>query len=311
MRYRSFSKEIIIISFLSLVLFSDVASSKQVKETTIDRIEKAYRAGHIDYQSYLVNLAYLVFNKKKLTKKLLVEGELPLKCGNPIIEVIKNNWDLLPEETRNFILKKVTMPSGYFWDASYKSPDGKFLIHYYTSGPDAPPMTDENGNRVPDYIEKMAEYFDHVWKVEIDTLNYREPALGSNGKLDVYVENLSGVYGYVWGPDSLHMDNDYNPAPKTTDPEGDQAGIMKVTAAHEFHHECQLMYKITKSWYKEATSTWIEDVVYDIVNDYVHYLGRFLQYPYLSLDLFEKDNIHQYGACIFNKFLSEKYGDQT
>ncbi len=56
---------------------------------------------------------------------------------------------------------------------------------------------------------------------------------------------------------------------------------MKVTVAHEFSHACQFAHDYLESvWYMECTSTWIEDYVYDAVNDYRNYIPYFYNYPY-------------------------------
>ena len=64
--------------------------------------------------------------------------------------------------------------------------------------------------------------------------------------------------------------------------------LMRVTAAHEFFHIVQFAYdQYEDGWFMESTATWMEERVYDAVNDNRQYLpasalampGRSLDYP--------------------------------
>jgi hypothetical protein len=81
-----------------------------------------------------------------------------------------------------------------------------------------------------------------------------------------------------------------------------------VTAAHEFHHAVQFAYDAFEDgWIMEASSTWIEDEVYDAVNDNRQYLVESpLSQPHVPLD--RNTPMEWYGAWIFLRFLSEYVG---
>jgi hypothetical protein len=93
---------------------------------------------------------------------------------------------------------------------------------------------------------------------------------------------------------------------------------LRVTAAHEFFHAVQFGYDLAEdAWLKESTAAWIEDVIYDSVNDNYQYLSRSpLSHPEVPLDSFVDFNASSpvagfhYGVWIFFRYLSERYDDQ-
>ena len=77
----------------------------------------------------------------------------------------------------------------------------------------------------------------------------------------------------------LELDNDYtNPVYQQT--KGTDA--LRVTIAHEFHHAVQFgYYQGTDGvWWQESTSTWMEEVAYPHIDDYLQYLPSFLDVPH-------------------------------
>ena len=204
-------------------------------------------------------------------------------------------------------------------DMSYISSLGHFKIHYDIEGNDAPDMTDANENGIPDYVESASSIFEHVWYVEIDSLGFILPEsdgeLGGGPEVDVYIENLCDVYGCVYGwttPDVsgtsssssfITIDNDYKESIY------DSNGIdgLSVTAAHEFFHTIHFSYYNNynkAAWLFESTAVWMEDVVYDDVNDYFSYLGSFYTNLYKPVTYLS----YKYGACVFIKYLESRFG---
>jgi hypothetical protein len=83
---------------------------------------------------------------------------------------------------------------------------------------------------------------------------------------------------------------------------------LTVTAVHEFFHAVQFAYDAYEDgWIMEASSTWIEDELYDAVNDNLFYL-RYgpLRKPLVPVD--KNVSPGWYGAWIFIRFLSEYVG---
>jgi len=195
---------------------------------------------------------------------------------------------------------------------------------------DAPSATDNDGDGTPDYVEMMGSVFENVYTEEINNMGYRSPpddngSAGNPGnpddKFDVFVLDIgdNGLFGFASAEDFasdnnaysyMVMDEDY--VEFTTPP--NQA--LKVTAAHEFHHSVQFGYNASnapeedKAWYMETTSTWMEDEVYDPINDNQQYLSDWFDHPELSLNAWEPtdDGLHQYGSWIWNRHLQQVRG---
>ena len=133
-------------------------------------------------------------------------------------------------------------------------------------------------------------------RVENGRLGWREPRSdgrqgGRNGKTDVYLSQIGGeLFGYA-APDRgqatkqhriprrLHgylvLDNDYSafefPGTKAL-------ADLQVTFAHEYNHILQFGYDAYQDpWFAEATSTWMEDQVYNGINDYLRYVRRWVK----------------------------------
>ena len=207
-----------------------------------------------------------------------------------------------------------------------------FCVHYVTSTENAPPLTDDNGNGVPDYVEATLREFENVWNVENDRMGWAPPrsdgAAGGDARTDVYLANIGpeGLYGYAAADPNqtsrqqwfayLVMDNDYSERTFTSrysnflDP-------LKVTAAHEYNHVLQYGYDgLQDSWMFEATATWMEDKVYDDINDYRGYLGEWARRSIQPLTQFNPpesgdSNAKVYGSAVFNRWIDTKYGQDV
>ena len=83
-----------------------------------------------------------------------------------------------------------------------------------------------------------------------------------------------------------------------------------MTIAHEFHHAIQFGYYATfdGSWWQESTSTWMEEVAYPHIDDYLQYLTYFLGEPQRALNSGVFRSLHTYGTAIFSFFLEQRYG---
>jgi hypothetical protein len=203
-----------------------------------------------------------------------------------------------------------------------------FCIHWVDSTDDAPSLADDNGNGVPDYVETMDGVFEHVWDVENGQLGWRPPkpdeGLGGDDRTDVYIKQLgpSQIFGYS-APDPgqrtnsqhayLVMDNDYRQSeyPRYSNP----LPPMEVTAAHEYNHVLQFNYDVLQdTWLFESTAVWMEDKVYDDVNDYLSYLTPWTQLGQVPITRFNANdstdpyNVKVYGDAVFPRFVDEHYG---
>jgi hypothetical protein len=215
-----------------------------------------------------------------------------------------------------------------------------FLVHYTTTGLDAPYQVNidvDPADGVPDYINRVLDVFEYVWSVEISSLGYRVPPTdfgrGGDDRYDVYVSNLqAGYYGFTVPEDAvdqfrknsyIEMENDF----AGTNYAGNPVDGLSVTAAHEFFHAVQFGYdayefdfddpndnSTYKPWWLEASSTWMEDIVYDDINDYIGYLPYFYGYVWMGMGTFSYNlgdprAYHPYASCVWPIYLTEKYGN--
>jgi len=257
--------------------------------------------------------------------------------ATPLILQAKHDFPFLSSEAKKAIYPFVSR-SSFAPDSeyTYDSPSQHFKIHFAKTGTNVvfEAEVDNNGNGVPDYVDECATILDYVWAKEVDTLGYIPPPSdgwyplgwdnGGDGKYDIYLLNLGSSYlGATYpettatnNPDTwswtsyIELDNDYVGYPNYHS----QYDWFKVTSAHEFFHAIQFGYDvyenevagdIVKPYWMEMSATWMEDQVYDNINDYIYYLPSFFNKPWLSLRNF--DGLHPYGACIWPIFLGERF----
>jgi len=215
-------------------------------------------------------------------------------------------------------------------------------IHYVTTTADAVATTDTTpSNGIPDYADSALQTFQsEVWATEVTTMGYRAPKSDvdsdNNGsssvdltgvKFDVYLANLGDdfIYGYCT-TDDPHFDpgshyNFFDASAYCVVDNNFAEPIfsnhtalqnLQVTAAHEFFHAVQFSYDAFEDqWILEATATWMEDQIYNDVNDNLQYLPDGpLGKPLVPLDKAATNAdpcCHVYGDWIFFRYLTEKY----
>lgn len=213
-----------------------------------------------------------------------------------------------------------------------------FLIHYTRVGRSAVEETDVDGGGLPDYVELVAETVEYVWTVEVEQMGWPHPPFdrgqGGDERIDIYLDNIldDGYAGYVetsggyitdnpMTPEQerraaysyMVLDNDYAEA----DPDYGETpeGLLQATAAHEFNHVIQAGIDDLDlhAWLYEATATWMEDEVYDDINDGLFYLDSLFKHPDVCLvaEVANGDDLHWYGTWLFIRLLSERYGSDV
>ncbi len=201
---------------------------------------------------------------------------------------------------------------------------GAICVHYVATTADAPAATDADVNGIPDYVETVLSTTLHVHSTYV-AAGYRAPkgdgALGGGSNTtDVYIADIGddGLYGYCstdqkipnHGPFDAWaycvLDNDYaaDEFPTNTPIEN-----LQVTIAHEYFHAVQFGYDIAEDpWFLEATAAWVEDIMYDQVDDNVQYLRQSpLRMPRTPMDTF--GGVFHYGIWIFFRYVSERYNE--
>ena len=273
------------------------------------------------------------------------EIEHPI-CATPIFVEINFNKHRFSAKTYQLLKPYISRPDfGINPESTYNTPGGHFKIHYTTTGTDAifqPGVDTHPADGVPDYVNRCADFFDSSWAKEVVSLGYSPPLSddwyqpnGGDGKYDIYLKNINeGYYGYTQADTSLParsfsytsfivVRNDYsNKCVGHEDP----LDCLRATAAHEFFHAIQFGYdafefeyddpdniNTYKYYWIEMSATWMEDIVFDQVNDYLYYVASFFRHPDWSLKTFilssiVKDSVfHAYGSCVWPIFLSEKF----
>lgn len=205
---------------------------------------------------------------------------------------------------------------------------GGFCVHWVAESIDAPALADRNGlsdgDGVPDYVERVLEVAKHVQAVENGKLDWRRPRSdgrrgGRKGKTDVYLKELGQqLFGYA-APDPgqspkgrrlprrLHgylvLDDDYNVFQYPgTKPLAD----LEVTFAHEYCHILQMGYDAYQdAWMAESTAVWMEDQVYNGIDDYLRYVRRWVLLYRTPLTA---NSIREYGSTVWNEWLVRRYG---
>lgn len=270
---------------------------------------------------------------------LVQAGQTPdlHKCGFGIMAEVRHLWPQLSAETQELLKQYVEARPDR--QKFYDVPGISLRIHYDTTGTDSVDMRhglDTDG--VPLYVKRVAEIYQEVWHEEITEMGYPQPPAddfypeGGTAAYDVYITNLSlNFYGlthgdvvYQDGPSGpyrmtsyVELDNDYQGYSLYNPDEWDL--ILAVTAAHEFFHSIQYgidAYEFLEGsddysvdvWWHEMSATWMEDMVYDEVNDYYYYLPGFFDHPNWALTTQARGN-YEYGACVWPRYLSERFGN--
>jgi hypothetical protein len=181
-----------------------------------------------------------------------------------------------------------------------------FQVHYTRSGRD---------RVLQSYAESTASYLEYIWTKHIDSLGWAAPppdgGQGGDDRYDYYITALqSGIAGVTYS------ENGYsNPYPNGASSHiriSNSLDIigLAVVVSHEFTHACQFRYSsVEQSWWYENCATWMEDVIYDNSNDYVHYLTSNpnpLSNPEMPITTFS--GLYQYAGCVWPMFLHEYYG---
>jgi hypothetical protein len=288
--------------FLFTILLPTLATAGSLDEYYLSRLAPQYSTG-------------------VLAKILTVRPTQAVRSLTGIRHAARRDWNQLEPATQKVLAKVLAKPT-LAGERSCTPVGGHFTIHYATSGGDAPDATDANQNNVPDWVERVAGVFEYVYSVEVTKMGYRPPPTTT---YDVYLEDLvpSSAYGFttdngtptrpsVSASSFIEIDKSF------TDPIFEQNGAfppeqsLRVTAAHEFHHAIQYGYNYYFDiWYAEMTSTWMEDEVYDSVNQLYSYLPSYLPFTSsIALNAPEGGN-SEYGRWIFNRYLAELEGSRS
>ncbi|MFC1550481.1 MXAN_6640 family putative metalloprotease [Candidatus Neomarinimicrobiota bacterium] len=277
-----------------------------------------------DNQQSLVQSAQIVkdaFNGYKTAEHL-----------TPALLDIARNGHSLPAQHQNFLQalgfdfskKLVVLGRPDNLTDTFESPSGYFLLHYATDGVNAVSSDDLDGNSISDYVEQVAEIYEAVYDLLINTMEYVPPPsdidAGGSSQYDIYIYQLPSSYYGITYSEEVRGDNENSPSVEEYNSltsymairnnyEGfplPELAALQVTIAHEFFHAIQFGYDgWEQTWLMEATAVWMEEANFDDINDCYQYMVNWFQVPEESLD---KLSSHMYGSYIFFKYIDEHLG---
>lgn len=199
-----------------------------------------------------------------------------------------------------------------------------FTLHWDETGVNSVPLQDISGNGIPDYIDSAAVILEHVWDVEINQMGYSPPPQQNGQPVNnyhVYFTDMA-YYGITTGSGTdipslpglnwtsyLELENDYQENVFNSN------GLdgLKITAAHEFHHAIEFGYNIRYEdyFFYEMTATWLEDVLYNDINDYYNYINEFIgEIGLRSFDYYSGFSLYPYGNCLYNHMVTKQFGNE-
>ncbi|NOX36736.1 MAG: T9SS type A sorting domain-containing protein [Calditrichaeota bacterium] len=318
---------------LAGLLGKSPAKARSEQSSSFEKILQMYRNEEINFDTKGLYLGYALKNPAALPSNL--RSQESQRCATWVLEEIYTDWRHYSSDVRTTLQQIGFLPNGILSRPtgldSFRT-TAHFRIHYTTAFGDSNAVSsrDWDGNGTPDYIDMVMDILEYVWTFFNDTLGYNMPPFdgtaGGDSLYDVYIMNLeSGIYGYV-ALDSIIHDNPSTPENEKNSGisymalrnnyqgfSGGDERNLKVTIAHELFHSIQFGYDVyEKAWLKEATATWVEDEIYDNINDNYQYLISWFGYPGVPLDAnqYEKGG-HWYGSWIYFRYLSEHVGGRA
>lgn len=331
---------LLVLSLASLcvagLVLADIAAAAP---TTAQKIERAARVGDISSEQKLIYGLRSYGNPDKVPTALRGEpNRISKELSVLLLEAVRARPRMTAAQRRE-VDSYLARPSNVVGDGtgwcdnwtlynqdSYLTPDGKFKIHWVTTkisdgtqSVDAPDLGATGSNSVPEYIDGptgVAAALQTTYNAEVSNLSWAPPpgdgATGGGSDLsDVYLCELqiNGVYGYV-APETasgrtatsyMVVDNDFVGFPSSPE------DSLKVTAAHEYNHMLQYGYDFLQDiWMFESTATWMEDKVYDSIDDYLYYLPPWAARPHMPLT--KADGAREYGSAVWNHWLDDVEG---
>jgi len=186
------------------------------------------------------------------------------------------------------------------------------VVHYVASGPEAPPLNDDDLDGYPDYVEQVSQaadtslayYQQHGFKLP------RPDAAGPDAKPDIYIDSLPpGTFGLTFAPSTAEGGTFVIVTPRL-DPSKPRAfGGLSTTVAHELAHVVQYSYVVSGRlpiWAAEGSAVGLSMLVYPAIEDVVatDYLDEWLRTPWLPLYDERFSCAHCYGGAWWWLYLS-------
>lgn len=301
-----------------------------------DSLTRALRDGRLSEPEYALQRARSLFHRAEVSARLGPVAEAGARDATLVLRDLALRMGDLSGTDRTMADRLLARPTDGAGDSEgfgYTTADvdstcGPNICTHWARGTiDAPPLADSNADGTPDWVTTTAATFEDVWRTLVRDDGYRAPLSdaaspdsGGDAKLDVYLADVGevGYYGYCTTDDPALsprrdvsaycvVDNDFASAQFGG---SSPVSSLRATAAHEFFHAVQFAYDIAEdTWLMEGSAAWIEDEVYDGINDNLQYLYLSpLTRPEVPVD--DGDRM-TYGSWIFWRFLEEHFGGAT
>jgi len=243
----------------------------------LQNIEIAAQNGLISREEALRQKIFAGLDLQRLDPMFRSDDAPPIKCMMEAVieyETIKTELDpFIEAEIRELLYTETPSQTGN----SYLSPSGNFNLIYDTSGTHAVPPEDNNGNEIPDYVEKAAFAADSSYSYMVETLDFKD--FINNEPYQISFRNIN-VYGrtiFSGSNSRIEVNNNFDGFPPNTHPEDNVIGALYTTIAHELKHASQIKVNRLRGdtgrfdWI-EMDATLMEHIVFPDVNDIYNYI---------------------------------------
>ncbi len=170
------------------------------------------------------------------------------------------------------------------------------------------------------------DQLEETWRVEIDELGMPGPAGTNTHLFNVYLGDTGSGTPETFGVNYHSFDPDGWPMIVLHPGNLDYPEYAATTIAHEFFHAVQTASEAyiwwedddPRAWYWEASASWAGGEVFPDSYGQASLLYGYAFQPHQPLEFFnlagaggELDTLHQYGAFIFLRYLTEQVADPT
>jgi len=239
-------------------------------------IDVAAQNGFLSEEDALLQKVYAGLDFERLDPMFRTDSAPPIKCLMGIVseyeELKKDLNPTITAEIEELLYPQAPSQVGN----SYISPSGNFNLIYDTSGSNAVPGEDSNGNGIPDYIEKAAFAADSSYRYMIETLGFKDFLREEPYQISFRNMNLYGRTLFDGSRSRIEINNNFEGFDPNTHPEGNVIGALYVTIAHELKHASQFatigQAVIQNFSWTEMDATLMEHVVFPDGNDYYNYI---------------------------------------
>lgn len=296
----------LVLALIAIAFPLAVARAEVPERGAIASIDAAVAAGEISEAEGLLNKVRLVKGSAALSKRFEPAGGERFKCGTGILLEAMEKLSVLPGSIREEVRTLLSRPTT---EVYVDTPH--FRVHYDMSGANM-----IYGWPATAYRDSVLAACEKAWNFYHVANTWQIPppdgSGGGNSLIDCYVTDAGAAYGWTqaesaaprWPDDwtaFFVVDHAYDPPFSYVD----RTIPMKITVAHEYHHVVQMGYTTANKWWMENVSTFMEDEIYDPINDNYAYLPGYTNFPYQRLTTLNQS--HEYGCFIWPTMIKERW----